>query len=340
MLLGDKRVLIIGGLGFIGRYLIHEFLAAGWSVLVLDDLSSSTLEPVIVHPALSIHVGSVLDRQRLSLLLGKSDLVINLAGVVGMKLAHAQRERSYRVSVEGTANILDLAHHQPLVCMSSSAVYGVHRNESVSERDACSEDEVLAYDGGLPGYATGKLHMEQLALSAAAGGQQVLLVRPFNVVGIGQSSHYGMVIPTFVRQALLGDPIEIHGDGLQTRSFCDVDEFARIFRQLVENPVPWDASLRIINVGNPIQTQILDLAHLVLTTADSSSALVHIPYESVYPGKTDVRVRAPDISRLLAILGNPEWPSIAQTVAKVVQHERKKCPSESTVPCRTMVSAL
>ena len=319
-----KAVLITGGCGFVGRYLMWHYLRLGWFVIILDDLSTGTLDQITFHPRLSIHLGSVLDLERLAPLVASSDLIIHLASVVGVRLAHSIADHAYSVCVQGTANVIACSSHQPLVLVSSSAVYGLDRQDVVFEEGNCDEASTLAYDGGILGYATGKLHMEAMGHKAARAGRKILLVRPFNLVGPGQSSHYGMVLPTFVIRALMGLPLQVYDDGSQTRSFGDIEVFVSVLSRLIETPAAWSPENFIVNIGNPTDTSIITLGRIVIDVCDVNGAIEFVPYHSVFPGRKDTRVRIPGLKRINTLVGEVEWTGIREIVHRVVQYERSR----------------
>lgn len=335
----NKTVLITGGCGFVGRYLVRHFLQCGWFVAILDDLSTGTLDHIIFHPRLSIHLGSVLDQDRVAPLAANSDLVIHLASVVGVRLAHAMADHAYRVAVQGTENVIIASSDKPLVLVSSSAVYGLARREMVFEDDVCDEISALKYDGGIPGYATGKLHMEFLARKAMQNGRKILLVRPFNIVGPGQSSHYGMVLPTFVTRALTGLPLQVYDDGSQSRSFSDIDIFVSLLNRLIDNPAAWYPENFIVNLGNPSDTPIITLAKMVIEASGSDVPIEFIPFDAVFPGKQDLQVRIPGSTRIGSLVGEVEWTGLNEIIRKVFEYEKLRLISKGIpVPHSTLLT--
>ena len=200
------QVLVTGGAGFIGSWLVQRLLKVGNQVIVLDDLSTGSISRLPNHPNLEVVIGSVLDLICVRKVVKRARLVIHLAGVVGMRLANHQRELAYRIATEGTSIIMEETGTVPIFLFSSSAVYGYAKSgTSAREKLSVLRNEEIEYDGGQPGYATGKFDMEQMALTIASQQQrQVLCVRPFNVVGPGQQDTYGMVLPSFAMGAKVG----------------------------------------------------------------------------------------------------------------------------------------
>ena len=315
-------VLVTGGAGFVGHHLVARLLQDGNRVVVLDDLSTGSLQHLPAHERLGVVTGSVLDPAALGEAARGATLVFHLAGLVGMRRVVQDAALAYRVTAEGTVAVLAATGEAPAVLVSSSAVYGLSRRGPARESDPIVPADVLAYDAGTPGYACGKLELERLGRRAAAGDggrppRRVLVVRPFNVVGEGQSSAYGMVLPTFLDAAAAGRPLRVHGDGLQVRSFCEVGPFIDALLRLVECEAAWKLAGDPVNLGSPEPSTILDLARLVVAQTGSSSPLELVPYERDYPGRTDVAYRLPDVSRLEGLIGPTRWPTLPDVVARL-----------------------
>jgi UDP-glucose 4-epimerase len=329
------RVLVTGGCGFIGNHLVRRLLAEGHEVVVLDDLSTGSLDHLPEHPALDFHRGSVLDSAAVAAASRDIDLVLHLAGVVGVRLAASRPEVANEVSVRGTRNVLD-AVRAPVVFFSSSAVYGVDSDASTDEDRPILYEDACAYDGGLTGYAAGKWSAEQLVLRAASEGRAAMIVRPFNVVGRGQTGTYGMVLPRFLACARAGRPLTIHGDGRQVRCFSDVGAFVNVLWKLMRNRAAWYPPTNVVNAGSPEPTSILDLAAFVLEATGARVPLRFVPYEQVFPGRCDVQRRIPDLRRLECLIGLTKWPdmrSIVRGLSSVSNRlPRRVMVSESSVP--------
>ncbi|MBN2800449.1 MAG: NAD-dependent epimerase/dehydratase family protein [Deltaproteobacteria bacterium] len=310
------RVLVTGGAGFIGSWLVEALLAAGFSVRVLDDLSTGRRENL--PDSVELIVGDVLDAEALEGACAGMDGVFHLAGVVGMRLAHTHKNYSYRVAVESTERLLGF-FDGPVVLASSSAVYGLTDDTAVAEDFPITDDSVRRYDGDEVGYALGKWHMEDRALRAVAKGHKVMVLRPFNVVGPRQTGTYGMVVPTFVKLALAGAPLVIHDDGLQTRCFGHVRTFVDAVLGLAANPASWVPGQNVVNIGNDQPVSILELARVVGEEVGTELHLEFVPYGEVFPGRRDVRDRRPDSRRLEQLLGRaPSWPDMSEVVRDIL----------------------
>ncbi len=314
------RLLVTGGAGFIGHHLVAERLLRGAAVTVLDDGSTGSWDALPAHPALRRVVGCVTDPAAVSRAVGAGvDRVYHLAGVVGVRLAVAERRRAHDVTVNGTRAVLAATGDAPVVLFSSSAVYGLHRADQAHEQLTIGQAEALEYDGGEPGYATGKWRLEQLGARAAQQGRGVLVVRPFNVVGLGQIGAYGMVLPRFLAAALAGRPLVVYDDGAQSRAFSGVATFLQALRRLEATPRAWGS---VVNVGAPTGTTILQLAHTVVDAVAEhfgiAAEIRHRPYGEVFPGRVDVRARVPDPGSLTDLIGPLHWPDVTALVAALL----------------------
>jgi UDP-glucose 4-epimerase len=301
---------VTGGAGFIGSHLSERLLADGWEVFVLDDVSTGSLGNVAhLRDRADFHlvVDSVLSPSVVSELVHKCDVVYHLAAAVGVRLIVEQPVHTMVTNVQGTETVLGYCSEfgKRVVVASSSEVYGDHREERpLAENDRrvygpTTEKRWL--------YADSKAMDEHLALSYhLERGLDAVVARLFNTVGPRQSGRYGMVIPRFVERALAGEPIEVHGDGTQTRSFCHVADTVRALTGLADAR---EISGEIFNVGSSERVRILDLAERVKRATGSDSEIVFVPYERVYQqGIEDTLHREPAIGKIREAIG---WaPSI------------------------------
>ncbi len=317
-----ERVLVTGGCGFIGAHLVRALIAEGRSVSVLDDLSTGSADRLPAGVDVTLHRGSVCDPAAVREAARGATRVLHLAGVVGMRLAAMERERAYAVAVDGTRAVLAETGEIPAVLFSSSAVYGMTGRAPVAEDTPVDPSALLAYDGGLPGYATGKRALETQGLEASSRGRSVLVVRPFNVVGPGQSARYGMVLPTLVARALAGEPLEVYDDGAQTRCFSEVGAWSRVLLRVMDVPAAWREGTNVVNLGSAQSASIGEVARAVLAITGSRSSLVHVPYSQVFPGRQDVRARVPDVTRVESWLGPVAWPGLDQVLRALVASAR------------------
>ena len=300
------KVLITGGAGFIGSHLAELLLTAGEEVYVLDDLSTGSLgnvEHLRRDPRFHLVVDSVLQPAIVNELVHKTDVTYHLAAAVGVKTIVEQPVRTLRVNLEGTETVLDACSRfeKPVLVASTSEVYGDHRSEL-----PLRETSRRIYGATTQkrwAYADSKAMDEFLALAyREERGLQAVIVRLFNTVGPRQTGMYGMVIPRFVERALRGDPIEIYGDGEQTRCFCHVQDTIRALRDLMTDLNR--TAGEIFNVGAPNQISILGLAQRIRIMTLSDSPTTHVPFDEVYgSGIEDMLHRVPCIDKVRATIG-------------------------------------
>ncbi len=318
------KALITGGAGFIGSHLAEALLAEGWEVWALDDLSTGSLanvERLRENPAFHLVVDSVLSPAVVNELVHKVDVVYHLAAAVGVRLIVEQPVHTIVTNLEGTEVVLDHCSRfgKRVLVASTSEVYGDPRTE-----EPFREDDRRVYGPTTQKrwlYADSKAMDEYLALAYHQERDlDCVIVRLFNTVGPRQSGQYGMVIPNFVQRALAGTPLEIHGDGGQTRTFCHVQDTIRALEDLVAAS---EADGQIYNVGSPDRISILALAHRVLERTGSSSELVEVPYDQVYGlGIEDTLHRVPSIEKVHAAIGWTPTRTLDDVLADVIAFER------------------
>jgi UDP-glucose 4-epimerase len=318
------RALVTGGAGFIGSHLCERLLEDGWEVFALDDLSTGSMRNVEhLMPRGDFHlvVDSVLKPAVVNELVHKCDVVYHLAAAVGVRLIVEQPVHTIVTNLEGTEVVLDHCSRfeKRVLVASTSEVYGDPRTE-----EPFREDDRRVYGPTTQKrwlYADSKAMDEYLALAYhQERNLDCVIVRLFNTVGPRQSGQYGMVIPRFVQGALAGTPLEIHGDGTQTRTFCHVLDTVAALRGLVDEPT---TNGKIYNVGSPSRISIIDLAHRVLAETGSRSELVEIPYEAVYGlGIEDTLHRIPSIEKIGSAIGWSPERSLDEILADVIEFSR------------------
>jgi UDP-glucose 4-epimerase len=317
------KALITGGAGFIGSHLADQLLQDGDEVFVLDDLSTGTLSnvaPFAHHPRFHLVVDSVLHPAVVNELVNKVDVVYHLAAAVGVRTIVEQPVRTLRVNLEGTETVLGACcrFERPVLLASTSEVYGDHRSEQ--PLDEQSRRIYGATTQKRWAYADSKAMDEFLALAyREEEGLDAVIVRLFNTVGPRQTGQYGMVIPRFVERALAGNPIEIYGDGQQTRCFCHVQDTIRALRDLMTNLER--TAGEIFNVGAKNQISIAALADTIKRMTRSSSATTYIPFDEVYgTGIEDMLHRVPCTDKIRSATGWAPTRSLEQILADVVAH--------------------
>ncbi|MDX1394441.1 MAG: GDP-mannose 4,6-dehydratase [Gemmatimonadota bacterium] len=317
------RVFITGGAGFIGSHLSERLLDDGHEVLVLDDLSTGAMEniqPFVGRRRFDYRIGTVIDEPLVAEMVDRCDVTVHLAAAVGVRLIVEQPVHTIETNVHGTEVVLKAVakKQKAIVLASTSEVYGKSDRIPFSETD----DLVMgATTHARWAYACSKALDEWLGLAYHRDkGVPVTVVRLFNTVGPRQTGRYGMVLPTFATQAILGEPITVYGSGEQSRCFCHVLDAVRAIEALVAGP---SMAGEVFNIGSDEEVTINRLAEMVREAADSDSEIVHIPYDEAYTeGFEDMQRRVPDLSKLERLLGfRPETP-LERIVADVVAERR------------------
>jgi UDP-glucose 4-epimerase len=327
------RYLITGGAGFIGSHLSERLLEQGDRVVLLDNLSTGSMENIRhlkSSPHLEYHLDGIENRQLLAELVDDADVIIHFAAAVGVKLIVESPVRTIETNVNGTQLVLEAACKKKKLVLiaSTSEVYGKNTNVPFHE----DSDLVLgATTKGRWSYAASKALDEFLALSYwKEKHQPVIIARFFNTVGPRQTGRYGMVLPNFVKRAIHNEPIEVFGDGSQSRCFCDVRDTVEALLRLL----PMERAIgEVINIGNTEEISIGDLAKLVKQRVGSSSPIVFIPYDKAYePGFEDMMRRVPNIDKLHAFTNFRPQTSLSEIIDRVAFYYRQKEGVLSAVP--------
>jgi UDP-glucose 4-epimerase len=319
------KALITGGAGFIGSHLADGLLKDGHEVLVLDNLSTGSIDNIAhLKPVsgFSYVIDTITNEPLLAEMIDACDVVFHLAAAVGVKLIVEQPVHTIETNVHGTEVVLKHANKKKklVVIASTSEVYG--KSEDVPFRE--DSDLVL---GPTPkhrwAYACSKAIDEFLALAYWKERKlPVIIVRFFNTVGPRQSGQYGMVIPNFVRQALAGEPITVFGDGRQQRAFTHVTDVVGALMKLVAEP---KAIGQVINIGNTQEVTIHQLAERVRELSGSNSTIKLIPYDEAYEsGFEDMPRRVPDLTRVEELIGYKPKYQLDEILAQVIDYFRRK----------------
>ena len=319
------KALVTGGAGFIGSHLCELLLGEDWEVWALDDLSTGVnrnVERLRERPGFHLVVDSVLSPSIVSEMVHKVDVVYHLAAAVGVRLIVEQPVHTLVTNVQGTEIVLDYCNKfgKRVLIASSSEVYGDHREERPLHEDDRRVYGPVTERRWL--YADSKAMDEFLALGFHDERDlDCVIARFFNTVGPRQQGQYGMVIPRFVERALAGEPLEVHGDGLQTRSFCHVSDTIRAVYGLMSAAA---ISGEIFNVGSAERVRIIDLAQRVLRVAGSQSELMFIPHNEVYGlGIEDVLHREPSIEKIRDAIGWQPERDLDTILEDIVRHARE-----------------
>jgi UDP-glucose 4-epimerase len=325
--------LITGGAGFIGSHLSDAYLERGDEVYMIDDLSTGSIENIQhlkSHPRYHYTIDSVHNTPVVAELVDQCDVIFHLAAAVGVKLIVESPVRTIETNVRGTEVVLSLANKKKkkVLVASTSEVYGL------STEVPFREDGNLVMGATTKGrwsYACSKAIDEFLALAYWREKKlPTIVVRLFNTVGPRQTGQYGMVIPTFVRQALAGRPITVYGDGTQSRCFGYVGDVVEALINLMDHPA---AVGQVFNIGSSEEVSILQLAERVKQLTQSESEIVLVPYDEAYEeGFEDMPRRVPDVSKVRDLVGFRPKMSLEGILQSVINYQSGRAPAAVSQP--------
>jgi UDP-glucose 4-epimerase len=318
------RILVTGGLGFIGSHLSEKLLLSGHEVIILDNISTGSRENLTSFAEsgnLSIIVGSVLDNEIVRELVSKVDYVFHLAAAVGVFNIVNSPLDSLLTNIRGTENVLEAGHlyNVPIFLTSSSEVYGKNVSDSLKETD----DRILGSPLTLRwSYSEAKAIDESLAFAYyIERGLETRIVRFFNTVGPRQLGAYGMVVPRFIDSAIHNQPITIYGDGKQTRCFAHVYD---VIEAVLAVAFSSNTVGRVVNIGNNKEISIENLARQVILVTGSSSEIVYIPYSEAYgEGFEDMERRVPNIDLISQLVGWKPRRNLETIILDIAQEMKK-----------------
>jgi UDP-glucose 4-epimerase len=328
-----QRALITGGAGFIGSHLAEALLKMGWSVQVVDDVSTGSIDNINHlkdNPCFSYVLESVMNRSLMMELVDWADLIFHLAAAVGVRLIVEQPVRTIETNIKATELVLELSARKakPVLLISTSEVYGKSERPKFTE-----EDDLILGATSRPRwcYAASKIIDEFLAKAYYKEKKlPTVVVRIFNTIGPRQTGQYGMVVPRFVRQALLGEPITVYGDGRQQRSFTWVGDVIGAMIKLIQNPQAYG---EVFNIGHTKEISILDLASMVIKMTGSQSKIVLVPYDQAYEeGFEDMRRRLPDLTKIENLIGYKPSMNLPELLNQIIAHERERSGSRADYP--------
>jgi UDP-glucose 4-epimerase len=313
------KIFITGGAGFIGSHLAERLVERGDRVLILDDLSTGSMdniEHLIGRPGFEHRIGSATNEPLVSELVDRCDVTVHLAAAVGVRLIVETPVHTIETNVKATEAVLAAAaKKQKLVFVAStSEVYG--KSDKIPFRE---EDDLRLGPTSHSrwAYACSKALDEWLALAyLREKNVPVIIGRFFNTVGPRQTGRYGMVLPNFVMQALKGDPITVYGTGEQSRCFGHVRDAVESIIRLIATPA---AVGQVFNVGADREVTILRLAEMVRDAAGGNSPIVRVPYDQAYAeGFEDMERRVPDVRKLEGAIGFRPRTPLETVIADVV----------------------
>jgi UDP-glucose 4-epimerase len=321
--MAERRALVTGGAGFIGSHLAEKLLDAGYTVHVIDDLSTGSFEN-IAHlegdKRFTYTVDTVLDARVMSDLITRCDTVFHLAAAVGVEYVIGNQLKSIEINIGGTEIVLEHASKEKkkVIIFSTSEIYG--KSEAVPFKE---EDDRILGPTTLTrwSYAVTKAVDEIMTLAYRREKDlAMVIVRCFNTCGPRQTGKYGMVLPRFARQALSGEPITVYGDGTQTRCFASVYD---VVDGIVKLEQCDQAVGEILNIGSDVEIAIGDLARKVKDLSSSSSSIEYVPYDSAYgEGFEDMMRRVPDLTKIGKLIGYRPRATLDDIVRSVIEHLR------------------
>ena len=330
------RVLVTGGAGFIGSHLTEALMKRGDDVIVMDNLTSgrrANLAFAAGHPRLTLVAQDVCQSEHLRAAAVGADLIVHLAAHVGVRRILGQTLESLRNNVLGTMAVLEEAARcgTRTVYFSSSEVYGQGGSEALTE-----EQDLGIGPPNIPrwSYAAGKAIDEALALAYhAERGLPVTVVRCFNTCGPRQTDRYGMVVPTFIAQALAGEPLTVHGDGTQRRCFSFVGDVVRGVMLLAAAPATVG---EVFNVGNDEEVTIQALAERVIGLTGGGAGIEFVPYDRIFEEPfEDVRRRVPSLEKIRTFVGYEPEVMLDQLLRLTIRShcaERREPPRSTPAP--------
>ncbi|MFW5627862.1 MAG: GDP-mannose 4,6-dehydratase [Candidatus Cloacimonadaceae bacterium] len=315
------KILITGGAGFIGSHLAERLLNEGNYVTVIDDLSTGSLENIQSfkdHPKFEFHTGTILDKELMDKLISKCDQVYHLAAAVGVKYIIENPLLMLKTNINGTDNVLEFCNKYKAKALiaSTSEIYGKSDKVPFSEED----DRLLGSTHiSRWGYSSSKAIDEFLALAFHREKRlPVVIVRLFNTVGPRQTGQYGMVLPKFIKAALLDQPLVVYGTGKQTRCFADVSDVVDGFIKLMNTP---ECEGEIFNIGSTEAISIEDLAKKVKDMCQSNSKIEYMSYEAAFEeGFEDMMNRKPDISKINKYIGYEPKLKLEDIINRMIEN--------------------
>ncbi len=316
--------LVTGCAGFIGFHLCKELLARGNLVWGLDNLDKGNIDRVRLlqsNERFTFTESCLSGMVNMRRLLEKTDVIYHLAAVVGVKRYVENPVEVVKVNVCYTSLLLELAWElrKKVVFASTSEVYG--KSDRVPFHENCDR----VYGPSITDrwcYAVSKSAAEHLCFGYLRQGLPVVIVRYFNVYGPGaDSSDYGGVVTRFIKQLLTGQPLTVHGDGSQTRSFTFIEDAVKGTIEAGSRP---GAEGRVFNLGHRRETSILELARFIMEVSAMEGRIVFQPHEQFYgPHYQDIARRIPDLTAAEQLLGYYPATGLEEGLARTVEYYRK-----------------
>jgi UDP-glucose 4-epimerase len=316
------RVFITGGAGFIGSHLCDALLAQGDQVSILDNMSTGSAANIAhLKDQIDIHQGDIRDAALVEKLMAPADLVLHMAAALGVNTILENPIESVSTNFTGSEVVLSAATklNKRIIIASTSEIYGKNPKQPLAETD----DRVVGAPQKIRWtYSDAKALEEAIAHALfLSKGLKVTTIRLFNTVGPRQTGRYGMVVPRFIQSAINNQPIEIYGDGTQSRVFCHVADAVRAILTIATN----DATIgEVFNIGGVGEVSIKQLAEKIIAQTNSTSTITYTPYDAAYPvGYEDMQRRVPDITKIKNVLGWAPVNTLENIIDSVVAEMKK-----------------
>ena len=324
------KILITGGAGFVGSHLADKLIGEGHEITVIDDLSTgrySNVEHLDGGKNFRLIIDTVLNEKLMEELIRETDRVYHMASAVGVKLIMEHPVKTIETIFRGTDVVLGFCsrYRKRVLIPSTSEVYG--KGASIPFRE---EDDLLtgSTDKHRWAYACAKTLDEFLALAHWKETRlPVVVVRLFNTVGPRQTGQYGMVVPNFVKFALVNKPLYVHGDGTQSRCFGHVYDVVEGLTKALETP---ECFGQVINLGNAEEVTINGLAEKAIEMTGSTSKILYIPYSEAYgEGFEDMQRRVPSLDKAERLIGYQPTRTLETIINDVAEQFREELKTES-----------
>ena len=320
------KVLVTGGAGFIGSHIAERHLEMGDEVLIIDNLSTSLIENIQhlqEHPKCTCRIDDILNADVMRELVAECDLIYHLAAAVGVEYVLENPLQTLSTNIRGTEIILELANEKKkkVILASTSEIYGKKNGHVPFKEDS---DRILGPTTVVRwSYSTTKAVDELLALAYWREKRlPTVIVRPFNVIGPRQTGRYGMVVPRFIKQAMLGDPITVYDDGEQRRCFTYIDDAVDGFVAMASSD---KATGEVLNLGSNFESSIKDLAHKIKELTGSQSEIAFIPYSQTRRNGLyeDLVYRAPDLQKIREMVGYDPKVDLDEALLRIIEHFKR-----------------
>jgi len=315
-----KKIIVTGGAGFIGSHLVKKLIDNGAEkILVIDDLSTGKAENINEFKEVDFQNKKIEEIDNLSELFNDYEFCYHLAAGVGVQYIMHNLSKSLLTNIEGTHKVFEACkkNNMPVLITSTSEIYGTSEEKEWFEdtKSLIGPTTKLRWS-----YAASKMIDEFLALSEfEEGSLNPIVVRLFNIIGPNQLPDFGMVVPKFIEAALQDEPITVHGDGSQSRSFTWVEDVVEYFIKLAEMK-PYG---EIFNIGQTEEITIKDLAELIIRITNSNSEIIQKTHEEIFGSKfEDTMRRTPNIDKIVKLTGIKPSMGIEDMIKEIVAYNK------------------